>query len=342
MAGLAALGSLPALVEDPILRPAPDERPAAPLVRAHARDLVRDRALPPAPPQPDRDALDQVGWNRAQLARQSLLPLLEDAQRREPVAIERTRFHLGTDRVLAQRIEHHHPIGQPLHGARVRGAPASVDEDDHRLEDRRQQPRLLALLPPQELVGVRDVEAVEKGCHLQLGTGVVRQDSAGLETAEVHRHDAVRQADGVPCGLQRLPSELGPQHRDGGGQRMPALRGRRPGPEEVGQVITAVRRALLHTEVDQERDVLLHPKANGIAVRSEQGRRAESAEKEPGVHGIWYGCWPTLRGAVNRSSNLWRNRNISQAGSPAVSDKSKNARRAEDRTDALANGRSCY
>ena len=150
----------------------------------------------------------------------------------------------------------------------------------------RQQPSLLALLPPQELVRVGDVEPVEKGRHLELGTGLVRQDGSGLESREVHRDRAVRESDRVPSGLQCLASELGPEHRNRGRQRVPAFGGGRPGPEEVGEVVAPMRRALLHAEIHQERDVLLHPKANGIAVRGEQGRSGRVCGERAGRP--WY------------------------------------------------------
>jgi len=103
------------------------------------------------------------------------------------------------------------------------------------------------------------------------------------------RDDTGHEPDSVPRCLDRRPAQLGPQHRQCRRKRMTPVCGGRTRPEEIDQMIAPVRISLLHGEIHQERHVLLHAEPNGIAVRCEQRRHAQGAEKELPVHQLVVG-----------------------------------------------------
>src|SRR4026209_2030033 len=102
MARLTALSPFPPFIQHPVLCLASDERPSPPLIGSNAWNAVVRRALPAPSPEPHRNTLHQVRGHCPQISRQHLLPLLEDPEGGEAVAIERSRLHLRPHRIFAQ------------------------------------------------------------------------------------------------------------------------------------------------------------------------------------------------------------------------------------------------
>ncbi len=288
MTRLTLLHPLPRFVQRLMLAPSPDERAVLPLIDPHRGNGGVRRPLPSALPEAKRHGLQALGRRRTQLLVEAFPPGLEDLERIHTVAGEGAGFHLGPDRFLAQFIQREHPVREVFDLLAVAGPATTIHEQDQRITDLGMPPGPLPLAPEHELRGVGHFEAIEEGCYVQRRRDPVAQDLPIRQAGEIQLELGIAPAHAVAVGVQYFPAERCPERREAGGHRMPAVRLRQVGPQQLRQSFPPVPSAALQHQVHQQRQVLPHLDSHRLPIRPDQRRLAQAAQLVAYGHGHQY------------------------------------------------------
>ena len=154
---------------------------------------------------------------------QSFAPGLENLQRVYPVAGKGARLHLGAHRLFAEFVKGEHAVGKLLDLLAVAGAPAPIHEQHQAVADARMPAGPLRFAPEHEAGGVRHLEPIKKGGHIQRRRDVVAQDLAAIQAVEVDIQLGKAPAHAVGIGVEHLLPERRPQRRKRRRDRVPSV-----------------------------------------------------------------------------------------------------------------------
>jgi hypothetical protein len=206
--------------------------------------------------------------------------------RRSSRAVARpgARLHQAPHRVLRQGIELVQHLRVTLNGREIADAPSSVHLLDQGITDPRGELGAPLVLPLLERWRARNLEPFkERPPDLSRTVG---------QAGGVHVHHARGERDGGLLHEQMLTADLGLQHRQGLGERVAGVPGRRIGPQQIGEIVSAEPAPALHAEPDEEREMLPGPEPDRLAGDGEQQRRPKRGQMQMRCQSVvsqWFG-----------------------------------------------------